>query len=138
MSPVHSGQAEVIRIPCTPGPRAGSEAPVWVSFTDFRADSVRDARRIAELGVELSQTWPVLQGAVGLWLWSESSGLRGGSVSVWEQRADMDRFVRWQVHRRIMSQWRARVAVESQTWSAEYCDPEAIWARALGCIRAAS
>jgi hypothetical protein len=40
-----------------------------VSFTDFHADSDKAWEQIAELGMKLAESWPIMRGAVGLWLW---------------------------------------------------------------------
>jgi hypothetical protein len=49
-----------------PGPFDGAQSPVVVSFIDFHADSKGDWQQIAELGMKLAQSWPIMRGAVGL------------------------------------------------------------------------
>jgi hypothetical protein len=66
-----------------PGPSDGTLAPVVVSFTDFHTDSDDDWQRVAELGMKLAESWPIMRGAVGLWLWGKPAEWRGGSLSVW-------------------------------------------------------
>jgi hypothetical protein len=66
-----------------PGPSDGSRSPVVVSFTDFYSDSEEDWQQIAALGMKLAESWPIMRGAVGLWLWGKQVEWRGGSLSIW-------------------------------------------------------
>ncbi|WP_327147844.1 hypothetical protein [Nocardia sp. NBC_01329] len=119
-----------VLMPWKPGPAADSTGPVFVSVTDFLATSEPEVQQIYALGLELGETWPVLQGAVGVWLWGRPGQLRGGSISVWDSERDMRQFVRWPVHVEIMRTWRGRVRVAADSWQAERFDIESIWARA--------
>lgn len=112
--------------PWKPGPRQDISGPVFVAVTDFLAVTEVDVRRIYELGLELGRTWPVMQGAVGLWLWGRPSELRGGSITVWETEADMRRFVRWPVHTDIVRAWAGRVGVSTDSWHADHFDPDQV------------
>src|SRR5437588_7527287 len=85
-----------------PGPSDGTQSPVVVSFTDFHTDSDEDWQRVAQIGVKLAESWPIMRGAVGLWLWGKPAEWRGGSLSVWDSRADLHRFIRWPVHAAIV------------------------------------
>ncbi|WP_282785220.1 hypothetical protein [Nocardia sp. CC201C] len=125
-----------VLMPWKPGPRHDVPGAVFVAVTDFLATSEEDVRQVYEIGVELGRTWPVMQGAVGLWLWGRPAELRGGSISVWESRADMRRFVRWPVHTDIMRTWRGRVGVASESWIADTFDPAAILDRARAVVDA--
>ncbi|WP_156689667.1 hypothetical protein [Mycobacterium sp. Marseille-P9652] len=120
-----------------PGPSDATRSPVVVSFTDFHAESEADWLRIAELGVKLAESWPIMHGAVGLWLWGRPAEWRGGSLSVWDGGADLRRFIRWPVHAEIMKSWRGRVRVESASWSDERFDPTHAWRRAEEHMRVA-
>lgn len=80
-----------------PGPSDGTLSPVVVSYTDFHSNSGQDFEQIAALGMKLAQSWPIMRGAVGVWLWAKPAEWRGGSVSVWNSKADMRRFIRWPV-----------------------------------------
>ncbi|MGW5384998.1 hypothetical protein [Nocardia sp. NPDC003963] len=119
-----------VLMPWKPGPAVDSTGPVFVSVTDFLATSQPDVQQIYQLGLELGETWPVLQGAVGVWLWGRPAQLRGGSISVWDSERDMRRFVRWPVHARIMRTWRGRVRVAADSWRADRFDIDSVWARA--------
>ncbi|MGD1255105.1 hypothetical protein ACKUT9_12745 [Mycobacterium seoulense] len=56
-----------------PGPCDSTQSRVVVSFTDFHAESEQDWQQIAELGMKLAESWPIMHGAVGLWLWGKPS-----------------------------------------------------------------
>ena len=96
-----------------PGPSDGRLSPVVVSFTDFHSESEQDWQQIAALGMKLAESWPIMRGAIGLWLWGKQIEWRGGSVSIWESYPDLRRFISWPVHVAIMKNWRARVQVQS-------------------------
>ncbi|MEC3918121.1 hypothetical protein [Nocardia sp. CDC160] len=117
-------------LPWKPGPTPNPEGPVFVSVTDFLAQSQEDWLEIYRAGDELATAWPIMQGAVGLWLWGKPGELRGGSVSVWESERDMRRFVRWPKHTEIVRAWRGRVGIGVASWQAETFDADAILTRA--------
>ncbi len=54
-----------------PGPANATASPVVVSFTDFRATTDDELAEIFRTGIELGQNWPIMSGAVGLWLWGK-------------------------------------------------------------------
>ncbi|MEU4344230.1 hypothetical protein AB0H00_23710 [Nocardia sp. NPDC023852] len=120
--------------PWKAGPRQGLSGSVFVSVTDFLATSEEDVQLIYKIGMELGRTWPVMHGAVGLWLWGRPSESRGGSISVWETEQDMRRFVRWPVHTDIIRTWRGRVGVAADSWQAPQFEEEEVWARARNTI----
>ncbi|HSS24162.1 MAG TPA: hypothetical protein VLL82_07125 [Mycobacterium sp.] len=107
-----------------------------VSFTDFHSDSETDWQQIAALGMTLAESWPVMRGAVGLWLWGKQVELRGGSLSVWDSYEDLRRFIRWPVHVAIMKNWRGRIRVRSARWDDERLVPSQAWQRGEAHIRA--
>ncbi|WP_327119877.1 hypothetical protein OHB12_14765 [Nocardia sp. NBC_01730] len=123
-----------VLMPWQAGPRQGLSGSVFVSVTDFLAGSDEDVQLIYKTGMELGRTWPVMHGAVGLWLWGRPSELRGGSISVWETEKDMRHFVRWPVHTDIMRKWRGRVGVAADSWQAAQFEVEEVWARARNTI----
>jgi hypothetical protein len=116
--------------PWLPGPLAGTTGSVVVSYTDFRATSTEDLEQIFATGLKLSANWPIMHGAVGLWLWTKRSELRGGSLSVWDSKTDLRRFVGWPVHTAIVRNWRDRMEVLAQTWEDESFIPALAWSRA--------
>jgi hypothetical protein len=118
-----------------PGPSDGTQARVVVSFTDFHSDSDEEWQQIAALGMKLAGSWPIMRGAVGLWLWGKHGELRGGSLSVWDSHADLHRFIRWPVHVAIMKNWRGRVRVRSASWDDERFVPPQAWLRAEAHIQ---
>ncbi|WP_330179905.1 hypothetical protein OHB26_26200 [Nocardia sp. NBC_01503] len=126
----HTFSDGTVLMPWNPGPRQGISGPVFVSVTDFLVTTDAEAQRVYETGFELGRTWPVMQGAVGLWLWARPTERRGGSISVWESERDMRRFVRWPVHTDIIKTWRGRVAVGTDSWQADRFEPDAILTRA--------
>jgi hypothetical protein len=107
-----------------------------VSFTDFHSDSEEDWQQIAALGMKLAESWPIMRGAVGLWLWGKQVEWRGGSLSIWESYPDLRRFIRWPVHVAIMKNWRARIRVRSASWDDEQFVPAQAWLRAEAYMRA--
>jgi hypothetical protein len=107
-----------------------------MSFIDFHADSEEDWQQIAELGMKLAESWPILRGAVGLWLWRKPAEWRGGSLSTWDSNADLRRFIRWPVHVAIMKNWRAPVRVQSASWDDQRFVLAQAWLRAEAHMRA--
>ncbi|MEU9020618.1 hypothetical protein [Actinomadura sp. NPDC048394] len=112
-----------------PGPAAGN-GPVLVSVTDFTCAHPSDLPKVYRAGLDLRRAWPGLEGAVGLWLWTKPLRLRSGSVSIWETREDLHRFVAWPPHVAIMRRFRNRGAIRAHTWTADRFDPAETWARA--------
>src|ERR1700689_2042443 len=119
-----------------PGPSDGIQFPVVLSFNDFHSKSDEDWQQIAELGMKLAESWPIMRGAVGLWLWGKPDERRGGSLSIWESKADLHRFIRWPIHVAIMKNWRGRIRVQSASWDDERFVPAQAWLRAEAHMRA--
>jgi hypothetical protein len=113
-----------------PGPSDETKSPVVVSLTDFHSNCDQDWQQIAELGMKLAESWPIMRGAVGLWLWGKPAEWRGGSLSVWDSNADLRRFIRWPVHVAIMKNWRGRIRVQSASWDDDRFVPSQAWLRA--------
>jgi hypothetical protein len=103
---------------------------VYVSVTDFRIHHPRHAFGAWRTGLRLCQSWPQLDGAIGLWLWGQPLRLRSGSVSVWRSEADLMRFIRSPVHRAIVGEYRTRMAGTGTGWTAPRLDRRAIWEQA--------
>jgi hypothetical protein len=60
-----------------------------------------------------------MQGAVGLWLWSDLPRPRSGSISIWTSEDDLRRFVRWPVHLAIVRKYSTRGTLTASSWEAE-------------------
>lgn len=119
-----------------PGPHDGADSPVVVSFTDFLVQSDRDLHEVFKTGLRLAESWPIMQGAVGTWLWGKPEKHRGGALSVWRTTDDLQRFVRWPVHTAIIKEWRNRVEVLSELWHDDRFDAAGAWLRAEQLMRA--
>ncbi|WP_049558233.1 antibiotic biosynthesis monooxygenase family protein [Nonomuraea sp. SBT364] len=109
------------------GPASDSPGPLVATLTDYRAQRLLDLPGIARRGWSLSRLWPVLPGAVGMWLWADLGGRRAGSLSVWRSEDDLRAFVRLPEHVRIMRDYRHRGALHSRTWILETLDRAALW-----------
>lgn len=132
--PISPGSG-IVSAPWIAGPHEATPGSVVVSFTDFRASSEEQQQQVFDTGLILRKNWPVMQGAVGLWMWAKPEELRGGSFSVWTSRADLQRFIRWPVHVAIMQEWKDRIGVVADSWETERFDAGEAWARAEAQIR---
>jgi hypothetical protein len=103
---------------------------VYVSLTDFRIHHPRHVPGALRTALGLRRSWPRLDGAIGLWLWSQPQKLRSGSVSIWRSEADLLRFLRSPVHRDIVTRYRDRMTGISTGWAAPRLDRAAIWRQA--------
>ncbi|MGY0058149.1 hypothetical protein ACWY4P_16620 [Streptomyces sp. LZ34] len=113
-----------------PGPEADTEGPVLVSVTDFTFARRMDLPGIARAAVGLRRTWPTLDGAVGLWLWTAPRARRCGAVSVWTGEEALHGFVGRPDHVAIMRKYRARGEAKATTWIAPQFDESGIWREA--------
>jgi hypothetical protein len=105
-----------------------AEGEVVVSATDLRVDRFRDLLGVYANGTRLRLAWPLLHGAVGLWVWSEPGARRSGSISVWRSDDDLRRFVGTPIHVAIMRAYRDRGTLLASTWRTTFRDADAIWA----------
>jgi hypothetical protein len=115
-------------LPWREGPEAGHDGEVIVSLTEFHAAHARDMPAIYLAGLRLREGWYAMPGAVGMSLWGDPLGLRGGSLTVWREQADLRAFVGLPAHVAIMRRYRERGRIESATWELERCEP--------GCLKA--
>lgn len=113
------------------------DLPVFVSLTDFRFHAPRHVPGAWRIGLRLRRSWPRLEGAIGLWLWSEPLRLRSGSVSIWRSEEDLMRFIRSPVHRTIVREYRSRMSGISRGWTAPRFDRPAIWTQAVSELMSA-
>jgi hypothetical protein len=125
----------LVRVAWIQGPHEISASTV-VSLTDFHYKAAQDLAGSTDVAVELRRSWPVMEGAVGLWLWACPEELRGGSVSVWRAPEDLRRFVRWPFHQEIMDAWRDRGTVRHTMWQTHRPDLETLWANAVARLTA--
>lgn len=98
-----------------------------VSFTEFTAHRLRDLPAIVRDGVSLSRGWWAMPGAIGVILYLDVAGKRGGSLSAWEQEDDLRRFVGLPRHVATMRAFRDRVSVRSATWQMEQFRTRDAW-----------
>jgi hypothetical protein len=103
----------------TAGPEQDADGPFLISLTDYTAHRWRDVPGVTRSGLKLSRAWPAMQGAVGLWLWSDLPHHRSGSISIWTSEDALSRFVRWPVHLEIVRKYRPRGTLKASSWEAE-------------------
>lgn len=103
-------------LPWRAGSASDHDGPVVVSLTDFRAHRASDLPGIYITGLRLREGWYAMPGAVGLWLWGQPLERRGGSLTIWESKDDLRRFVSLPAHLAIMRRYRDRGTIESDTW----------------------
>jgi heme-degrading monooxygenase HmoA len=103
-------------LPWREGPAARHTGPVTISLTDFKAHHARDLPRVYLAGLRLREGWYAMPGAIGLWLWGQPFERRGGSLTVWESKDDLRRFVSLPAHVAIMRRYRDSGTIESDTW----------------------
>jgi hypothetical protein len=138
-----------VRIERDAGGGAGTTVAIWsrgstvprerellVSLTDFRILHTRDVVPVYRAGMRLRRSWPKLPGAVGIWLWSKPLQLRAGSVSLWCEAVDLQRFVRWRAHLQTVRRFRDRGELHASSWRVEHCDAGQIWAEAAARLAA--
>lgn len=118
-------------LPWREGPQAGHGGKVVVSLTEYRSAHARDLPAIYLAGLRLREGWYAMPGAVGMGLWADPLGLRGGSLTVWREQADLHAFVGLPVHVAIMRHYCGRGWIEAATWQLEQCDPDGIKAEAV-------
>src|SRR5260370_35944856 len=105
--------------PWMPGPVNPLDRPVVVSVTEFVADHRRDLPGAALKGLRMRMGWYAMPGAVGLWLWSLPMRAIGGSISVWANGDDLQRFIGRPHHDDIMQRYGTRGTVRSTKWHAD-------------------
>ena len=114
----------------TRGPHA-ADGPLFVSATDFYVPRTADLLRVYLEGLRLRRAWPSLSGAVGMWTWTMPLRKRAGSVSVWRDESDLQRFIRWAPHVRVMRGYRDRGEISSLSWLEPSFAPRSVWANAV-------
>ena len=140
MSAVNGATAAVtapLLMPWMPGPVDPRDAPVVVSVTEFAAHHRHDLPGVGVKGVRMRMGWYAMAGAVGMWLWMMPAAGCGGSILVWENEEDLERFITLPHHVDIMRRYGDRGTVRSTTWAADRFDRAAILDRARTWIASA-
>ena len=101
------------------GPVGHTDDPVVISFTEFRPHHLRDLPDIVKTGLSLKSGWYAMEGAVGMWLWSQPLRGRSGSLSIWRDERSLRRFVALPRHLAVMRRYRDRGRLRSSTWQAQ-------------------
>jgi hypothetical protein len=109
--------------------------PVFVSVTDFHIHHPWHAPGAWRTGLRLRRSWPRLEGAIGLWLWSEPTRMRSGSISIWQTEEELMRFLRSPTHLTIMREYGSRMSGTSHGRTAPRFDRAAIWKHAVTELR---
>lgn len=104
------------------GPAADSNGPLLISYTEFTPDTLRDVPAIYFAAERLRRACAELEGAVGVAVYWQLFRGRGGSVSAWEDKAALRRFVSLPYHVEIMRRYRTRGIVRAIDWPADVFD----------------
>jgi hypothetical protein len=121
--------------PWMPGPHETVTASVVLSVTEFVADRRLDLPGIMLKGLRMRAGWYGMPGAVGMWLWTlPGTTVRSGSISVWTNEADLDRFVNLPHHVAIMTRYSDRGRTRSIRWAEPEFNPAAVIDKARAWI----
>jgi hypothetical protein len=101
---------------------------VLVSLTEFKAHAWRDLPSMAWIALGLRAGWYGLPGAVGLYLWTDVPRRCVGSLSVWTDGADLERWIGLPRHVQVMRRYSPRGTARSTKWTCETFDRSAILA----------
>lgn len=112
------------------GPAAETDGPVLVSATEFTFDRARDVPGIILTGMRLRRLLSEMHGAVGVTLYSQLRNRRIGSMSVWENEADLHRFVVHPKHLPVMRKYRTRGTLRAATWHTDRFNLAEAWPEA--------
>ncbi|MCF3124268.1 hypothetical protein IPZ68_31835 [Streptomyces arenae] len=124
----------LLRAPWQPGPDPHPQGPVLVSLTEFTARRRGRLLPIALDGLRLRRAWPLMPGAVGMWLWVDPLRRRSGSVSLWRDEAALRGFVTHPDHRRTVRAHRDHGRMRATVWTAEHPGRDAVWASSVGLL----
>jgi hypothetical protein len=128
----HRMPSPIFPLPWSNGPHDGWGGAVVLSVTDFQYRRQEDLEACAAIAMKLAATWPVMQGAVALRFWAMPDQLRIGALTAWQEKSDLQRFVRWPVHQDVVRQFRdlGTLGHATSTWSADRFDADGAWAEA--------
>lgn len=117
-------------LPWIAGPHEDTAGPVLVSLTEFKANAWRDLPGMGWIALGLRAGWYGLPGAVGLYLWADLPRQCVGSLSVWTDEANLQRWIRLPRHVQVMRRYQPRGTTRSTQWTRENFDRSAIYAEA--------
>jgi hypothetical protein len=104
------------------GPAAESKGPFVISYTEFTPHILRDLPELNLASERLKNACGELEGAVGVTTYFQPFRGRGGSVSVWESKDALRRFVALPYHVEIMRKYRTRGSLRAVDWEADSFD----------------
>jgi heme-degrading monooxygenase HmoA len=81
-------------------------------------------------GIRLRRVLTGMSGAIGVTLYFQVRRRRVGSISVWENKADLRRFVMHPEHVPVMHKYRSRGTVRGATWETDHFDLPDAWSEA--------
>jgi hypothetical protein len=102
------------------GPAAPSEGVALVSLTDFTFARWRDLPGAWLAAARLRHGWRKHDRAIGLMLWAQPWRRRSGSISIWQNEAELRHFIRTPEHVAIMRGYRTRMSGTAVTWHTDH------------------
>lgn len=119
--------------------RAGSLAdwpgPYLVSTTRFTYRHLHRMPKVYWYGLKLRQSWPAVEGAVGLSIMSDLATKTTYTVPVWRGDADLLRWVRSADHAPLMRSFRPHLASSAAaTWLPDRFELRSAWRDALTMV----
>jgi hypothetical protein len=110
----------MLRTPWQSGPFQPTGQLVLVSVTRLKSERRVDLPGIYRRGLSLLRRWPRLDGAVGIWLWSEPLAGLSGSISVWRDEAALHAFLGLPEHVAVMRDYADRGSVSATVFSSPW------------------
>lgn len=122
----------MMRMKWRPGRHSDWSGPYFVSTTRFTYRSLRSMPHVYWHGLKLRQSWPAVDGAVGLSIMSDLTTKTTYTVSVWRSEADLLRWVRSPDHAPLMRRFRPRLASSAaDSWITVTFELRSAWREAL-------
>ena len=118
-----------LRIPWKRGPGRGPSAIVAMTCTDF--ERFRDMPGAALAALRLRRAFPSTQGAIGISLAVQPLARRSWSISAWETREHLRRFLASPAHVDVVRRYRSSVRVTSTISSVEHFHLKKAWSEAV-------
>jgi hypothetical protein len=120
----------MLRTRWRPGPAASEPGPHLISFTKFRVVRRRELPGVYRAALGLRREWDQLEGAIGVWLWSQPLRGSAGSISLWRDEAALRGFVGWAPHVEVVRRYRDGGSLLALSWRAERAGFATHWAQA--------